>query len=260
MLRPPLLAMPPILAPCRLLLPFALAALAGCATPGPLHVYSVSGDNAARDVIDIGVRGTGGTTTVPSFLEADDTLTGFAYDPFTDHFFLRLTPGNRIRVVDRPARAIKREFTINSLPAGGDLAVRPRDGHLFLLHAGEPAVTETTRLGKALRTFALSGVRAAAGLACDTAANQLFVLHADGREISRHTLDGERLAASIRLDRAVTGSLAVDGEQRELFAPLAAPSSAIGVFDFNGRLLRQIEITTAARFVDVGPRSLVRVF
>src|SRR5471032_2047214 len=132
----------------RLLLAAALCALAlgggGCATPGPLHVYSLASPTAP----DIADRGPEPALDVPSFLAAGETVTGFAYDPFTDHFFLRLAPGNRIRVVDRPARAVKREFVVSGLPAtgGGDLAVRPRDGHIFLVHPTEPMVIELTRL------------------------------------------------------------------------------------------------------------------
>src|SRR5436190_17530024 len=105
-------------------------ALGGCATPGPMHVYFTG--SGAPEVI--GDAGGDRQVDVPSFLEPEDALTGLAYDPFTDHLFLRLAPGNQIRVVDRPARAIKREFTIDGLSAagGGDLAVRPRDGHIFL--------------------------------------------------------------------------------------------------------------------------------
>lgn len=59
----------------RVVIP-VLAALAagGCATPGPLHVYTVA--NPAANAI----HDTGGTPAdeIPSFL---------ARDPFTDHFF-----------------------------------------------------------------------------------------------------------------------------------------------------------------------------
>src|SRR5476649_2756664 len=81
---------------------------AGCATPGALHVYSLA--SAAHETVhDTGPEG---ATDVPSFIAPDEILTGLAYDPFTDHFFLRLAPGNHFRVVDRPARTIKREFKV----------------------------------------------------------------------------------------------------------------------------------------------------
>ena len=78
------------------LLPPALATLlllAGCATPGPLHRYSTSADSPA-EIHDAGSDGT--TASVPSFLAVGEHLVGFAYDPFTDHFFLRLAPGDLI--------------------------------------------------------------------------------------------------------------------------------------------------------------------
>lgn len=237
------------------LLSLALA-LGGCATPGPMHVYfseapspEVIGDAGGERPID-----------VPSFIEPSDNLTGLAYDPFTDHLFLRLAPGNDIRVVDRPARALKREFTIEgiSTTGGGDLAVRPRDGHIFLIDQKGAAIAETTRLGKLLRTFSLAEVSGpVTGLAYDAVANRLLALHADGRKITLHDPDGKRLG-EFTLARQVGPSLAMDGERQELYAPLAGAERAIGVFDFKGQLLRTLPLTSS--FVDVGPRSFVRVF
>ena len=243
---------------------FALAALgcvafgeAGCATPGPLHVYFA--DAPSPEVI--GDAGGEKQLDVPSFLEPEDELTGLAYDPFTDHFFLRLAPGNKIRVVDRPARAIKREFTIEGLPTagGGDLAVRPRDGHIFFLEPGGATIAESTRLGKLLRTFSLAEITGKLiGLALDAQANRLLALHADGRIITLHDpADGRRLG-ELTLQRGAGPSLALDGERGEIFAPLADGERAVGVFDFDGRLVRTLPL--AAKFVDVGPRSFVRVF
>src|SRR5215203_4359571 len=75
----------------------------GCATPGPLHIYSVESTQPTM-VNDVAGEA---RATLPSFLADGERLDGFAYDPFTDHFFLRVGPGNLIRVVDRPARAVK---------------------------------------------------------------------------------------------------------------------------------------------------------
>lgn len=233
-------------------------ALAGCATPGPLHVYSLNGSGAQRHVLD---AGSGRRAHVPSFLTANDHVSGFAYDPFTDHFFLRLHPGNRIRVVDRPARAIKREFEIThpGTLGGGDLTVRPHDGHLFLLGgAAHGSVIETTRLGKVTRIVSLSGVgHAPVGIAYDTTKDHLLVLAADGSGITVHDLHGARVN-ELTLAHAVRSSLAFDAEKNEIYAPLRDDAGEIGVFNENGRLLR----TTAGggEFVDVGMRSFVRVF
>ena len=237
----------------RVVIP-VLAALAagGCATPGPLHVYTVA--NPAANAI----HDTGGTPAdeIPSFL---------ARDPFTDHFFLRLAPGNRIRVVDRPARAVKREFTIDALAtaADGDLAVKPRDGHIFLFHSADSAVIELSRLGRFVRTIALRDLPAPAiGIAYDSIRDVLFLLHRGSpSRIATYDLAGRRLE-SLTFERESTGSLAFDAEKREFYAPLAATGDArpsgIGVFDERGWLRRTLPLNVP--FIDVGPRSLVRVF
>ena len=117
---------------------------AGCATPGPNHLYVIS--ESQRDTItdhaDDGIE----TMDLPSYLEREDTLLGIAYDSYTDHLFLRLAPGNTFRVVDRPDRSIKRDFEAPeiAITGGGDLAIRSRDPHLFLSHPTEPALIEIT--------------------------------------------------------------------------------------------------------------------
>src|SRR5262245_17355060 len=65
-----------------------LLVLAGCSTPGPLHVYTLG--TGASDVFSVAassietVHDTGpeGTADVPSFITAKENLAGFAYDPF----------------------------------------------------------------------------------------------------------------------------------------------------------------------------------
>ncbi|MES2693880.1 MAG: hypothetical protein V4773_10440 [Verrucomicrobiota bacterium] len=238
----------------RALLVLVAGALAGCATPGPLHVYSLARDRGEKSIAD---HREGQAAEAPSFLEEEDQLTGFAYDPFTDHFFLRLAPGNKIRVVDRPARAIKREYTAEGLTTGGDLALVPRSGHLFFLDGTPTRVVETSRFGKVVGTFPLEGVSSASGLACDPQKNQLLALHADGRQLSFHDLQGKRLSA-ITLSKAAAGSLALDAERGELYAPLREKAGVLGIFALDGKLLRELPLPAA--FVDLGPRSFVRVF
>jgi hypothetical protein len=216
------------------------------------------------------VRDSGGDATaaeVPSFLKAGETLAGFGYDPFTDHFFLRLVPGDRFRVVDRPAQAVKREFTAPglALPAGrtGDLAIRPRDGHVFVAHASEPAVIECNRFGETVRTFRLTTLTAPpAGLAYDAANDTLLALSGgDLARVSTHAMNGDRKSA-VALDRDVAlTTLAYDPEKRELYAFLAK-EPAVGVFDHQGRLVRTLPSPAAAAtgFIDVGPRSFLRLF
>ncbi len=245
--------------PLTALAALALVALAsgGCATPGPLHVYSLATDRAevVRD------RGDGKNPDVPSFVADDERLTGFAYDPYTDHFFLRLAPGNRIRVVDRPARAIKREFHGEQLPdtGGGDLAIRPRDGHVFFAHPTQPLVFELTRLGKWVRTISLGATsRPAQGLAYDAERNRLFVRAGTApARIAICDPEGHETGL-ITLDREIGTSLGYDTATREFYAPLTGPEAGLGVFDESGRLRRTHPAN--APFIDVGPRSFVRVF
>jgi len=234
-----------------------LLILTGCATPGALHVYSLA-SAAPESVHDTGPEG---AAEVPSFLAPDETLTGLAYDPFTDHFFLRLAPGNVIRVVDRPARAIKREFKLAALPStgGGDLAIRPRDGHVFALVPAEPGVVEFTRYGEFVRRFALDGLTASAsGLAYDPARDQLFVL--SGRApavITTHALDGGQLARLALDQPTAPSSLGYDAEKKEFYVPLDR-ADHLGIFGDDGHLRRTL--TERANFVDVGPRSFLRMF
>lgn len=237
----------------------ALLALSGCATPGPLHLYSVaSGASAIGDA-------TTGTPDIvadtPSYLAPDETLTGFAYDPFSDHFFLRLGSGNAIRVVDRPARKIKREFVVTGAPAAsGDLAVSPKDGHLFLVNTNAPELIESTRLGKLVRAIRLEGETSApAAVAYDEVHAELIALAADGRTLKRFTRQGKATGALLTLDHAVEGSLGYDSAAREYYAPLRG-QAAVGAFNREGRLQRAHPVATPGMVIDVGPHSFLRVF
>lgn len=236
-------------------LALATVALAGCATKGPLHIYALPA-GGERAIVD---RGEIATLTQDSFLGPADRVTGFAYDPFTDHFFLRLAPGNAIRVVDRPARKIKREFEIEGADLGGhggDLAVRPRDGHLFLIQPGRAELLQTSRLGKVIRTVSIAGAGSRFdGIAYDAVENHLLLLGEDRRRVTVHTPEGA-FVRELRLAELVAPGLGFDAEQRELYAPL--PAGGIGVFGTDGRRLRTLDLPGA--FVDVGPRSFVRVF
>jgi hypothetical protein len=233
--------------------------LVGCSTPGPLHLYSIAPGSA--DVHDVALA-TDSARDIPSYLDEGDVLTGFAYDPFTDHFFLRLAPGNRIRVVDRPARKIKREFVIEKAPTngGGDLAASPVDGHLFLIDSAQPTIIETSRLGELIREITLVGQKApAAAIAFDPAQNELILLDPDAKTIQRATRTGNAVS-SVVLDRTVRPSLAFDPVQHELYAPLAESPGVVGVFDQNGHCVRTVTMTAPDRFIDVGPHSFLRVF
>ncbi len=233
----------------------ALVFLTGCATPGLFHLYTSDSARPAAIVDSGGPE----PVDVPTFLAPDETLTGLAYDPFTDHLFLRLAPGNLIRVIDRPARAVKRTYVVAALPAtmGGDLAVRPRDGRVFFAHPTSPALIQTDRFGEVRGTITLTTLTVPPeGVAYDTVTNRLLVL-TSGQTLTTHLLDGTWISG-VRLERPVSPhSLAYDSEAQELYAPLAPPV-AIGVFNLSGRLLRTVP--TPATFLDLGPRSLLRLF
>jgi len=235
--------------------------LAGCATPGPNHVYSLA--SARSQMIED--AGPGPVVTIPGFVAPGEEVTGLAYDPYTDHLFLRLSPGNRIRVVDRPARQIKREFTIAGLPGGpgGDMAVRPRDGHLFLIDAAPATLVETDRFGKFIRRFALAGLEGSlVGIAFDPAQNHLWALADDrGPRLYTYTLDGKRLH-QVRLHHEdARGHLALDPQNGEIHIACAS-EGRIAVFDQQGNLLRTVPTSDGnpVRFLDAGQRSFVRVF
>lgn len=234
----------------------------GCSTPGPLHLYSLA--PASPEIHDSALGSGDRAQEVPSFLEPTDTVVGFAYDPFTDHFFLRLAPGHRIRVVDRPARKIKREFEVPELSSsvGGDLAVSPRDGHLFFGSPTTTEVQETSRLGEFIRIIPLSGRTAGiAAIAYDGSQRELLVLDPAGRSIERFDLDGQK-RSRLSLAQTVQPSLAYDSDAHELYAPLVEDAGAVGVFDADGRLRRRIPLPAGQRspLVDVGPHSFLRVF
>lgn len=234
--------------------------MAGCSTPGPLHLYAIA---AKPSVIhDIPVQPDDKVADVPAWTEAEETVVGFAYDPFTDHFFLRLQPGNLMRVVDRPARKIKREQTLEGVPAPatGDLAIRPRDGHLFVLHFGTSRVDELTRFGQHVRTIALDPrVLGPSALAYDGRDDTLLVLAGDGRSVHRCSPDGSHLDAWA-LDRAVSGSIGFDAAAGILYAPLVEDPRIIGAFDRSGRCTQTVTIPAEGAFIDVGPHSFLRVF
>ena len=249
---------PPLASPAAFVTALAVVMFGagGCATPGALHLYTIA---TAQTAVVRDTRGGAAADDAHDFLASGETLTGFAYDPFTDHFFLRLAPGDRVRVLDRPNRWIKREFIGEQLPAagGGDLAVRPRDGHIFFVHPTEPALLELTRLGKFVRTLPLAPPSAVpTGVAYDAAHDRLLVLEGP-RTIVTRDLDGRALGR-VALDRAVGRSLAFDAETREFYASLAGEPAQVGVFDEQGRLVRTLPF--AASFIDLGPRSFLRLF
>ncbi len=241
----------------------ALALLAGCSTPGPSHAYLYS-PALGSTVRDIDPGSGAEQAAVPAYIQPHETVSGMVYDPFTDHVFLRIFPGRFVRVVDRPARKIKREFTAPSLPLGGhDFTIRSTDRHFFFTDGSGPALIETNINGVFVRRLALAGLAAPAhGVAYDLVNKELLVLAAETSDrVHRFAMDGTA-RGEIPLETSVRGiSLGFDAVERTLFASLA-DGSAIGAFDTQGRLLRRLPRPAPDQdvFIDLGPRSLLRLF
>lgn len=242
-----------------MLLAVASLLLAACSTPGPAHLYSVA--DRATTIHDVALTPDRSADT-PSCLAAGDELLGFAYDPFTDHLFLRLAPGNHIRVVDRPARKIKLEFDLEGvdLRGGGDLAVCPRTGHIYFIDRSAATLVETTRFGKFVGRVTLAGrSQPAAAIAFDMRQEQLLVLDGDGRAVSRFTRGGD-LVGTLTLEDPVGRSLGYDADRRELYGIARDHPNEVSVFDEQGRRVRTIPIAAGDTFLDVGPHSFFRMF
>lgn len=205
-------------------------------------------------------------TRLPSHLTPADRAVGLAYDRNTDHLFVRIAPGDRIRVIERPSG---RQFALIRLeggaPAGlaADLAIRADDRHLFFLSESGGAIIETRLDGRAVRTDALPGdMSPAAGIAIDQRNNGILlllrsprgpvvVLNRERQEVSRFALRAEIAPTALAHDEA-TG---------HVYAPLR-PGNAIGEFDRSGTLVREFSTAGSAPmiFVDAGQRAFVRLF
>lgn len=237
-----------------------LLGLAGCSTTGPTHAYLAN--RAEEPIIDV-LPGAA-DVDVPSHLVPTNELYGIAYDPFTDHLFLRVYPGGFIRVIDRPARSIKRNFLVKDLPPGpGDLAIRSRDRHLFFTHPTLPLVLETNLVGDTVRTITLADLDGPpAGIAYDQKNHRLLILQGGNpARIRTHDLSGN-LVETVTLNRDVgLVSLGYDSVAQEFYVPLN-DEPAVGIFDARGQLLRTLADAggKTPRFVDLGQRSLFRMF
>lgn len=232
---------------------------AGCSTPGANHAYL-----ACRSEDPIIDRLPGAPDAeISAYLNGGYELYGIAYDPFTDHLFLRVYPGNFVRVIDRPAGKIKRCFAVDGLPPGhGDLAIRSIDRHLFFIEQDRPELLETTLDGRTVRTIALQGIEGSpAGVAYDQKHDHLLILKGGDRaRVTTYDLAGKPLS-SLTLNRNVRlTSLAFDSVADEFYVPLA-DEPAVGVFNAQGRFLRSLATPAGGQdYVDVGARSLLRLF
>lgn len=240
---------------------------AGCATPGPNHLYVAA--RGGEPLRDIGPQGAP-VATVASNTTSAEAILGLAYDFNTDHLFLRLAPGNVIRVVERPSGRKLRDMMLPQVPPGSihvarhptaDLAIRPSDRHLFLALPDGRSIAEITLLGERVSVFELKDVPGPiGGLAYDhknhrllallaTAPARIGAVSSDGSVTYYVTLSGPVLPISLGYDCAA----------RHYYVPLA-DGRTVGVFDENGHLVGKSELAAPITALDAGPRSFLRVF
>lgn len=235
----------------------ALALLAGCATPGPTHVYATcAGASVVHDLA------AAGRATVPA-LQPGEVVQGLAYDYNLDQLFLRLAPAQVIRAVHRASGTVVREWPLPpELRAAGpaDLTLRSRDRRLFAAHPDGRSVVEFTLLGVPVRRIELPGLSGPiGGLAFDQRRDLLLVL-ADGA-VTAFTPEG-RIASRLTLGAPVRAvALGYDSAAGHVLAPLA-DGCTLGEFDATGALIaaHRWEGSGLLTGLAAGQRSFVRVF
>jgi hypothetical protein len=242
--------------------------LFGCATPGQPHMYALGAPPDDGQVLDLAAADGALLGRVPSFVAVVGGAEAFAYDPFTDHFYIRRAQSNRFLVVDRPARAIKRSFEVAGWPAGrADLTVDPARQNLWLAEPDAPVLWETRRDGRLLRRLTLPGLSApVTGLAYDVRGERLLIAGAVGLEW-RARADGRVLATFAPPQAIQPGILAYDAARGEIFAVAAEEGGAglqtVVVFDATGVFLRRWALPLDGPRIeglDVGDRALLRLF
>jgi hypothetical protein len=236
----------------------------GCHTPGPSHVYAWS-EAAPAAVCDVTAL-TGDTAKIGGQIGAAQRVVGLAYDFNTDFLCLRLEPGQRIRIFkrgeQRPVRAwsLPAELAL-AVPASADLAIRPRDRHLFAVHPTKPEVWEFALDGSFVRTVVLHPPAPAkiGGLAYDSGRDRLVVLFATApAQLAALEPDGSWTPLTSLPPAATPVSLGYDAEADRFYVPLRG--GGVGVFDAQGRPVGTLAGSLDVSALDAGPRSFVRVF
>jgi hypothetical protein len=234
---------------------------AGCATRGPNHVYLTTATGPA--IHDLGPS----PARITDAVKSGEQALGLAYDFNTDHLFVRITPAQVIRVIERPSGKILREMALPvalQATASADLAIRSSDRHLFAVHPDGRSVVELTLYGATIRRIGLTGLAGPVlGLAYDQRGDRLLILSAseNGVQVGGFNPEGN-VTYYVTLAAPVSPvSLGYDSDAQHYFVPLAGGVS-LGQFDSGGNLIatHQTDGTQAITAIDAGPRSLVRVF
>jgi uncharacterized protein YjiK len=233
--------------------------IVGCATRGPNHVYATAAGSTALHDVTAG-------KVVAHRIDATEHIAGLAYDFNTDHLFLRVTPAQLIRVIERPSGKILREMP---LPAdlhttlatpSADLAIRSSDRHLFAVHSDQRSVVELSLYGVPLRRIEFpDNPEPIDGLAFDQRSGHLLSLVQGVVRIS--DVNGVEISRVI-LDQPINPiSLGYDSDAQHFFVPMPTKNT-LGQFDARGRLIQTIAVDDpgAITAIDAGARSFVRVF
>lgn len=236
----------------------ALCLLAGCATPGPNHIYVATEAHAGID--DLGAN----PARLNGILAPGERALGLAYDFNTDHLFLRVAPAQVIRVIERPSGKTLRNMPLapelhTDQPA--DLTIRSSDRHLFAAHPDGKSVVELTLYGEFVRRIEPTGLRGKiTGLAYDQVNQRLLVLSVDSAaQVGAVGPDGN-VTYYVTFPPTVNPiSLAYDSAARHYFLPLRQ-AQELGEFDAAGRQIATYPLDGPVTAVGAGPRSFVRVF
>lgn len=236
----------------------SVAILAGCAAPGPNHVYLTTIAGAA--VHDLGPP----PTSIDRALQPGEHALGLAYDFNTDHLFIRVAPTGVIRVIERPSGKILRDMPLTAdlrTEKPADLAIRSRDRHLFAVHPDGHSIVELTLFGDFVRKIDLMGLDGAVGgLAYDQKKQQLLILTAHSPARLGSVDPAGHVTYYVTFAEGVTPvSLGYDSDAERFFVPLSDPR-LLGEFDTVGKLIVTHRLDEAITAIDAGARSFVRVF
>jgi len=242
--------------------------LAGCATPGPTHVYLAGPE--AGPIWDRPAEAPHEAVALPGFVAAGERVVGLAYDYNTDYLWLRVMPGDLLRVVNRPARRVEAEHAAATgdvaLDAGSlDLAIRSADRRVFAVAGDGLTVVVFHRQGHRLRSFAPGGGTADArigGLAYDQTQDRLLVLWHDEAGRAWVAWDDRTGGMQYKVElppEVRPHTLGFDDNARHLLVPLAE-ERGLGRFDTDGRKVGREDLPPGDWAIDAGQRSLLRLF